>query len=46
MQRQFEKLMDKNVNTYGDLFYDVGETFMKLGEMAKAAQVPAHNSHL
>jgi len=39
MQRQFEKLMTKNVNTYGDLFYDVAETYAKVGEPAKAALV-------
>jgi len=38
-ERQFEKLMTKNVNTYGDLFYDVAETYAKVGEPAKAALV-------
>lgn len=31
--------MEKNVNTYGDLFFDVAETFIKVGEPAKAALV-------
>jgi hypothetical protein len=31
--------MEKNVNTYGDLFFDVAETFTKVGEPAKAALV-------
>jgi hypothetical protein len=31
--------MEKNVNSYGDLYFDVAETFAKVGEPAKAALV-------